>query len=232
MRLFYGRKEGDKIKLEASEKSHCIQVLRNRVGDAIHVIDGQGSRYRAKIENIEKDYLEASIEETQLMKTLPYHLTIAIAPTKNASKIEWFLEKAVEIGVHQIIPISSARSEKFRIKEERWNKIILSATKQSMQATLPELLVLKTFDEVLKGKYDHKFIPYTREEGSLLIRKNIEEGSRILICIGPEGGWTEDEIEFALNHQVLPVSLGNSRLRTETAGVVACQVIKDIFSLK
>ncbi len=232
MRLFYGRKEGDIVKLDASEKSHCIQVLRHRIGDEIHVVDGLSSRYKARIDHIEKDYLEAYILEEEKLRTLPYHLTVAIAPTKNASKIEWFLEKAVEIGIHEIIPMSSARSEKFRIKEDRWNKIILSATKQSMQAILPKLRPLQPLAEVLRGAYDYKFIPYTQEEDSLLIKQDLVEGKKLLVCIGPEGGWTEEEIQQALSLDVVPVSLGHSRLRTETAGVVSCQVIKDIYSLK
>ena len=232
MRLFYGEKVGDYIVLKDEESNHAIRVMRKKIGDELSAVDGYGNQYKGPISHIDGKETHIRIVEEKEMPDLPYRLTVAIAPTKNLNKIEWFLEKATEIGVHAIIPITTTRTEKKRIKTERWNKIMLSAMKQSLQARLPRLMPLLRFSDLSLDSYDRIFIPYTPEEDAHLIKQDMEKGDNILVCIGPEGGWTIEEVNHACEHGAVCVSLGNTRLRTETAGVVACQIVKDLYVMK
>jgi 16S rRNA (uracil1498-N3)-methyltransferase len=225
MQLFYCPKvfEGSSH-LSSEESKHCIKVLRKQEGDTIHLIDGRGNFYEVKITLASQKKTGFEIVRKWEDKPLPYALHIAIAPTKNNDRFEWFLEKATEIGIDEITPIICEYSERKVIKNERMEKIILSATKQSLKATLPKLNQAVSFDDFIKRNlYSDCFIAHCEEQKKISLQTIISANSTILI--GPEGDFSTKEIHLALSHNFKPVSLGDSRLRTETAGIVACHTI-------
>ena len=225
MALFYVPNLSSGNVLPEEESQHAVKVLRLQVGDAIVVVDGIGGFYKAQITNPHPKHCGFEIVETQTeFGKRDYKLHIAIAPTKNIERLEWFIEKATEIGVDEITPIICRFSERKIVKEERLEKIIVSAAKQSVKAYFPKLNPLCTFDELMK-KYSasQKFIAHCYEEDKRLLQTEITKSSDMLILIGPEGDFSKEEVQKAISLGFVPVSLGNSRLRTETAGVVvAC----------
>jgi 16S rRNA (uracil1498-N3)-methyltransferase len=155
-----------------------------------------------------------------------YGLTIAVSPTKNIDRYEWFLEKGTEIGIDTVIPLISRYSERKEIKPERLEKVMISAIKQSIKAYLPELKPLMSFKELMKTPFDgQKFIAHCNEGEKILLRDAVVRGKEVLILIGPEGDFSNEEVDSALNNGFIPVSLGDSRLRTETAALVACCMV-------
>jgi 16S rRNA (uracil1498-N3)-methyltransferase len=211
------------------EFRHIVKVLRHKKGDFIKIIDGSGTVFTCRIASIFKNSLLASVISKENALQPPYNLSIAIAPTKQSSRFEWFLEKAVEIGIHSIIPIITKRSEKFRIKADRMQKIMVSAMKQSENTFMPEIHPITSYDEFLQKPFKdyQKFIAFVEESTSILSSKI--SGKNLLVAIGPEGGFTSDEVFDAKMVQFTPVSLGHNRLRTETAGVAVCQIVKTSF---
>ena len=210
--------------LSSEESKHCIKVLRNQEGDIIHLIDGQGNFYEANITIASQKKVAFEILRTWEETPRSYSLHIAIAPTKNNDRFEWFLEKATEIGVDQITPIICAHSERKVIKNERMEKIILSATKQSINAKLPILNQAISFNDFIKKDQNSDcFIAHCEQLEKTSLKNVISINSTILI--GPEGDFSPKEIDLALKNNFKPISLGNSRLRTETAGIVACHTI-------
>lgn len=233
MRLFYSvNRNNNHFILEADEFRHSIKVLRQRAGDAIHIIDGSGIIYNCIIESIGKQNLTAKIITREEGSNLPYQLTIAIAPTKNSNRFEWFVEKAVEIGIHEIIPIICSRSEKPKINLDRLEKICISAMKQSKNTRRPIISSPIGFESFLmKDHNDHqKCIAYVMEKTTNL--SHTLDARDIMVAIGPEGGFSDDELSKAIDAGYMPVSLGKSRLRTETAGVATCQIVKTVFEFK
>ena len=225
MQLFYCPEvfEGSSH-LSSEESKHCIKVLRKQEGDTIHLIDGHGSFYEVKITLASQKKTGFDILSKWNETTRSYKLHIAIAPTKNNDRFEWFLEKATEIGIDEITPIICERSERKVIKHERMEKIILSATKQSLKATLPKLNQAVSFDDFVKKNLNSDcFIAHCEEQKKIRLQTIASVNSTILI--GPEGDFSTKEIELALDHNFKPLSLGNSRLRTETAGIVACHTL-------
>jgi len=155
-----------------------------------------------------------------------YLLTIAIAPTKNIDRLEWFLEKTTEIGIAEIIPFLSEHSERKVIKGDRLEKVILAAAKQSIKAYLPKLAEMQKFDELVKQQFDsQKFIAHCNSWDLPLLKKELRLRENALILIGPEGDFSPREVELALANGFKEISLGKSRLRTETAGVIACHTV-------
>ena len=247
MNLFYYPETGNTqtIILPEEESSHCIRVLRMKTGDAIFITDGKGMFYEGEImsDNAKKCSIKIKNIITDHSKR-NFHLTIAIAPTKNIERFEWFLEKATEIGCDEIIPISCKHSERNIIKTERLNKVIVSAMKQCLKSQLPKLHELqdfKTFMLSAKQFNGQKFIGHIPElseaefppenpKGKSLV-DIYKKGENVLIAIGPEGGFSEDEVSLAVQNGFITMSLGNSRLRVETAGVVACSVVNTINTL-
>lgn len=223
MQLFYCPELTEGVlHLNNEESKHCVKVLRKREGDSIHLIDGVGTFYEAKITLAsQKKVLFTLIKQWDELSH-SYYLHIAIAPTKNNDRFEWFLEKATEIGVDEITPIICEHSERKIIKTERMQKIILSATKQSLKAKLPVLNPVISFKEFIASK-KNGFIAHC-EDGS---KKSLQTvvSDNMLILIGPEGDFSSKEIKSAKDHKFTPISLGNSRLRTETAGIVACHTL-------
>jgi 16S rRNA (uracil1498-N3)-methyltransferase len=227
MTLFYCPTLATVPVLSEEESQHAVKVLRLQSGDEIVVVDGVGGYHKARITNPHHKRCGFEILETTAeYGKRNFRLHIAIAPTKNIERLEWFIEKATEIGIDEITPIICRFSERKIVKEERLEKIVVSAAKQSVKAYFPVLNPLCTFDELLKkSTASQKFIAHCYEEDKRLLQTEIEKGSDVLVLIGPEGDFSKEEVEKALATGFRPVSLGTSRLRTETAGVVACHTV-------
>ena len=213
--------------LPEEESQHAVKVLRLQVGEEIAVVDGVGGFYTARITNPHPKHCGFEITEVKSgFGKHDYKLHIAIAPTKNIERLEWFIEKSTEIGIDEITPVVCRFSERKMVKEERLQKIIVAAAKQSLKAYFPKLNPLTTFDELMKNhQASQKFIAHCYEEDKKLFQKEIKPSSDVLILIGPEGDFSKEEVQKAISLGFVPVSLGNSRLRTETAGVVACHTV-------
>jgi 16S rRNA (uracil1498-N3)-methyltransferase len=211
--------------LNEEESRHCMKVLRLSIGDVVHLIDGKGGLYEAEIVLESKRNVTLHVLHTTTEYQKRNHsLHIAVAPTKNIDRLEWFLEKATEIGIDQITPVICERSERKIVKEDRLNKVITSAVKQSLQAYHPELHEAVSFKEfITKQTADYKMIAHCVDgEPRNFISQITEPGKSYLILIGPEGDFTPNEIELALQNDFKPLTLGNTRLRTETAALAAC----------
>ena len=226
MQLFYLENPEQKITLSSEESKHATKVLRKTKGDILDFTDGKGYLYKAEISiaDSRKCNLEI-ISSEQKEKQHNYHLHIAIAPTKNMDRFEWFLEKGAEIGIDEITPIICDRSERKIIKTARGKRILLSAMKQSLKFHLPKLNEAISLTEFLKRNIDGaKYIAHcdNSEKNEL---KTVSKTEKSLILIGPEGDFSPKEIELALQNQFKAISLGTSRLRTETAGIIAVQTI-------
>ena len=228
MQLFYVPNiSGSEILLDETESKHAIRVLRLQNGNRVQVIDGSGGFYEAEITDANPKKCRLSIIKSQLeFGKKDFHLHIAIAPTKNIDRFEWFLEKATEIGIDEITPLLSSHSERKVVNPERLEKILVSAMKQSLKAYLPKLNGLTSFkDLVVNNKTKNKYIAYCDEIQKNHLKDLIIKGNDILILIGPEGDFTPDEIQLAIENSFYVVSLGTARLRTETAGIVACHIV-------
>lgn len=215
------------------ESQHAVKVLRMQAGERIHLINGKGGLFEAEIVNPHPKRCELkilnSVSEFNKRKT---HLHIAIAPTKMNERLEWFLEKATEIGIDEITPVICRKSERKEVKLARLEKIVIAAMKQSVKAYLPKINAACTFEQLIKNSpTSQKFIAHCYEEDKQLLQKAYTKGSNALILIGPEGDFSPEEVTKAMQAGFLPVSLGNSRLRTETAGVVACHTVNLINEL-
>ncbi len=208
---------------------HAVKVLRMKAGDIIQLVDGAGGFYEAEINNPHPKHCEVKIIRKQSgFNKRNHYLHIAIAPTKNIERLEWFLEKATEIGIDEITPIICRFSERKMIKPERLEKVIVSAMKQSVKAYLPKLNDMCTFEELIKqsnGDNGSKCIAHCYDGEKRLLQSAYSKGQNALILIGPEGDFSQKEVNLALQHNFKPVSLGSSRLRTETAGIVACHTV-------
>lgn len=227
MILFYSEQcDGKTAYLQDSEAIHCQQTLRKNIGDSITLTDGRGSAYAGTITSMTKKSVEVSnLQPIQLGKARKYKIHIAVAPTKNISRFEWFLEKATELGIDEITPLLCSRSERKVIKPERLNKILLSAMKQSLKVDLPILNPMTTFTDFVTGNTkESSFIAHLEESPKLLTHR-YEPRANACILIGPEGDFTLEEIQLALNNGYQSVSLGDYRLRTETAAISAVQAI-------
>jgi 16S rRNA (uracil1498-N3)-methyltransferase len=226
MQLFYIQNPESEIILSAEESKHATKVLRKKEGDILNFTDGKGYFYKAKITVADTRKCRLQVVSTeQKEKQHNYHLHIAIAPTKNMDRFEWFLEKATEIGIDEITPVICHHSERKEIKTERCNRILLSAMKQSLKFHLPKLNEAITLKNFLKQDFEgNKYIAHC-EEGNKTELKEKKKEKRTLILIGPEGDFSPTEIEMALQNQFKAVSLGTSRLRTETAGIIAAHTI-------
>lgn len=210
--------------LPADESGHCVRVLRMKEGDPVICVDGAGSRYECIIADAHPKHVALQVLKSyQLQKSWHNSITLCVAPTKNIDRIEWMLEKCTEMGIDRIIPVRCTHSERKDIKPERLRKILISAMKQSLKATLPILEDLVPITDAINTiKATQKFICYCAE--SIPKRNLCQEympGADVAILIGPEGDFSDDEVKMAIDHGWRPVSLGDCRLRTETAGVFA-----------
>lgn len=217
-----------------SDSRHAIKALRCKENDCIEVIDGNGKLYQATILSISRN--EIQLSDLKIIKAEENNtqlLSIAIAPTKNPARIEWFVEKATEIGVRNIYPIITERTEKHTIKLERLQQIIISATKQSKHLYLPTIHEISNFKNFIQQQLpEQKFIAHcTQNSNPPQIQELYKKNTEVIICIGPEGDFTNSEVQLAHQNQFLEISLGNSILRTETAGVFVCSAIRMLNNL-
>ncbi|MDR0371275.1 MAG: 16S rRNA (uracil(1498)-N(3))-methyltransferase [Prevotellaceae bacterium] len=226
MIIFYAPDVVRKNTLSEEESAHAVKVLRVKPGDEIYLVDGKGGFFRSRITMPHQKKCEFEvIEQLENPDKRNYRIHIAIAPTKNIDRFEWFIEKAVEIGVDRITPVITRYSERKIIKPERLEKIIISASKQSLKAGFTVLDSLCGFGEfVEKCCATQQFIAhcYSGSEKKQL-QSVYQKDKDAIVLIGPEGDFSNEEVETAINqYRYLPVSLGESRLRTETAGIIAC----------
>ncbi|RZK57673.1 MAG: 16S rRNA (uracil(1498)-N(3))-methyltransferase [Pedobacter sp.] len=225
MHVFYTPDiSSDVYTLNDEESKHCSRVLRLNLGDVIHLIDGIGGLYEAEISAITKKNVQLNVinKQTEFGKR-NHHLHIAIAPTKNIDRLEWFLEKATELGIDEITPTICDRSERKIVKEERLEKVITSAVKQSLTAYHPKLNPTTSFADLMKQNSDSvKMIAHCMEGEKPYVNQIVKPFQSYLILIGPEGDFTRAELDIALQNGYKPVTLGNTRLRTETAALAAC----------
>lgn len=230
MQVFYQPLLPNTHQLPEEEAKHCVRVLRHQPGDTIHVTDGKGSLYEARLTQ-EKPKL-ASFELVQQLqqpgaeKGWPIH--IAIAPTKNSDRLEWFLEKAIEFGVDEVTLLQCRHSERAKINMDRMEKKAISAMKQSLNLNMPRLNALTKFDAFLKklaGTDTQRFIAYVDASIPRHLKDAAAPGRPACVLIGPEGDFAPEEIEEAFQSGFQAVSLGRSRLRTETAGMAASHIL-------
>jgi 16S rRNA (uracil1498-N3)-methyltransferase len=209
--------------LDPVESNHCVVVMRYRKGDRIRIVDGKGGAFQAKLMNEDRKACQVRIvSEEAGMQSLPYALHIAIAPTKNADRFEFFVEKATEIGVTSITPLVCQRSERRKLRIDRLEKVAIAAMKQSGKATLPAIREMERFQTWIAREHPGaKYIAHCMD-GKRTDLWDVPRVQENWILIGPEGDFTATETEAAINVGFQPVSLGNYRLRTETAGIVAC----------
>ena len=224
MFLFYVPNLSAASILPDEESLHAVKVLRLKTGDSIQIVDGNGGFFNARITTPHHKHCAFEITETLVdASKRNYHLHIAIAPTKNIDRLEWFIEKATEIGIDEITPLFCQNSERKVVKEERLEKIIVSAAKQSLKAKFPTLNPPCSFNEFIRTyNAEQQFIAHCYNNEKTLLKSEIKHGKSVLILIGPEGDFSPEEVNTAIKNGYQPVSLGDSRLRTETAGVVAC----------
>ncbi len=230
MQLFYTTNIQNGLAiLNEDEARHTVQVLRRKVGDAMQLTDGKGNLYEGEIVELGKKTGVVGIKKTiEAYNKRPFHLHIAIAPTKNIDRFEWFLEKATEIGIDEITPLICKRSERTVVKQERLNGILISAMKQSLKTYLPKLNEAIDFQRFMKNDFSqvkNKMIAYCNDESIRPLSIAYQKQENSVILIGPEGDFTEGEVGMAFEHHFIGVSLGKSRLRTETAGLVACHTV-------
>ena len=228
MQLFYTPDiDSDTHELNAEESKHCIRVLRRKKGDIIQLTDGRGNLYNAELMvDDPKKCLLRIIETKSNFEKRNFNIHLAVAPTKNISRLEWFLEKATEIGIDEITPLFCENSERRAIKHDRLQKVIISALKQSLKAYIPKLNKAVNFSEFIQKEYTStKYIAFIDENVTQTLQSDYRRGEDVLILIGPEGDFSMNEISLSKQHGFYPISLGKSRLRTETAAIVACHAI-------
>ena len=235
MELFYSRDiEGGVCRLDHDESGHCVKVLRHKAGDEISVIDGCGTLYRCRITSDSHKGVEAMVlDKTENWGSHPYRLHMAVCPTKNNDRYEWFAEKACEIGLDEISPVIGEHSERRVFKTSRIEKILVSAAKQSLKGSVPAVNEPISVKEFIRNYQENtaadgplKLIAYCFEDKNAPRRSIKEvlhtfEGSDIVVLIGPEGDFSHEEAELAIANGFIPVHLGDSRLRTETAALTA-----------
>ena len=227
MNLFYQPEVSHGIlHLDEDESRHVIKVLRKKQGDLINLTDGRGFFYEATINQPDPRQCSFTIDKKIQEPQKDFRIHIAISPTKNADRIEWFVEKAVELGIDEITLLECDRAERQRLKIDRLVKMAISAMKQSLKATLPLIHPLTSFTSVAQAAHTkQKYIAYVDSHNPHLLKNLVSPGSEYLVMIGPEGDFTHEELTFAENLEFKKVSLGTSRLRTETAGLAACHIL-------
>jgi 16S rRNA (uracil1498-N3)-methyltransferase len=214
------------IVLPEETSKHCVQVLRMREGEQLQLTDGKGNLLTARIINADRKHCSINVEEKKFQQQTKRKVSIAISLLKNASRFEWFLEKATELGVSEIIPLLCERTERQHFRLDRMNNILISAMLQSQQTWLPVLDEPQHFEKIVSSSNNHqRFIAHCESDKEKNDLASINKQNEIQILIGPEGDFTTEEIEKALQQNYQPVSLGNTRLRAETAGVVAATLL-------
>jgi len=230
MNIFYFPDLVDnQVTLDETESQHAVKVLRLVAGDSIILFDGKGGKYEGEIEQPHHKKCVVNITKKEIISKRPFNLHIAIAPTKMNDRMEWFLEKATEIGIDEITPIICDRSERRTTNHERFEKVLIAAMKQSMNPWLPVLNQQIDFNKFIDSN-EQGFVAHCMDSDKEPLKNLLPAKDAITILIGPEGDFTEDEVATAILRGWEPVSLGDNRLRTETAGLVACHTVNLIKS--
>ena len=215
------------VVLNEETSKHIVQVLRMQNGEQLQLTDGKCNLFTCEIIDNNRKRCAVTIKETVHTKPQTPNISIAISLLKNSGRFEWFLEKATEIGVAEIIPLICTRTEKIAFKHERMNSVLISAMLQSQQTYLPQLHEPVKFNEAIsKATQQQKFIAHCEDENKKVQLSTIKQFNNAAILIGPEGDFTKEEIALALKNNFTPVALGDTRLRTETAGVVAATLLR------
>jgi 16S rRNA (uracil1498-N3)-methyltransferase len=230
MQLFYCPQINEGLDFLGTEESrHCVKVLRKKTGDVIHLTDGSGKFYEAQLTDLNQKKCTFKILSSTTKNKNSFFIHIAIAPTKNSDRIEWFIEKAVEIGVDKISFLKTSFSERNNINLERIQKKAVSAMKQSARARLPEFVGIEKLNIFLKSNTeDQQFVAHLEGESTPNLGQLAFPGKNYLILIGPEGGFSDEEIVMIKEKQFKVAKIGDYRLRTETAGIVACTILNNI----
>jgi len=231
--LFYAPDIQTEPFLPKEEAQHCLKVLRMQKGDIISLTDGKGFFYQAEITELTPHRCQFQILRTEEQQpSWSNRIEIALAPTKNMERTEWFAEKATEIGINKITFLKTRYSERKEIKPERIRKILISAMKQSLKAHLPELTEMMDIKRFIEQEFNgRKFIAHCHPGEKPLLSNEYKKGENALVLIGPEGDFSQEEVVLAVAKGFIPVSLGESRLRTETAALTACQTIHIVNQL-
>ena len=229
MQLFYNphiSEDQTDFNFDKDESRHIVKVLRKKVGDHIHITNGTGWLFEAELTLADIKHCAVAIVSKALQAQRNYRLHLAVAPTKMNDRYEWFLEKATEIGIDEITPVICDNSERKMVKLERFEKIIQSAMKQSLQCYIPKLNGIIPFkDFVLQNTAGQKFIAHCEDTDKTSLKSQLKASDKCVIMIGPEGDFSPNEIALALKNQFIPVTLGHTRLRTETAAIAACHSV-------
>lgn len=214
------------IVFTSDESKHIIKVLRKSEGDDLQITNGKGGLFKAEITLANIKNCVAKIVSKEFQEKKNYQLHMAVAPTKMNDRYEWFLEKATEIGVDKITPIICQHSERKVVKIERFEKILQSAMKQSLHTYLPQLNDAIPFNDFIKQEFDgQKYIAHCEDTNRKSLKNSLSAGQDVTIMIGPEGDFSSTEIEMAIKNGFMPVTFGDTRLRTETAAIVACHSV-------
>ena len=224
MELFYVKNIASHVTLSPEESRHCIKVMRHRTGDMIYIFDGKGQMAEAKI--IADDPRAVVVEVLSVREDfghVKYDLTVGMPVLKKAERFEWFVEKATEIGIKRIVPLVTRYTEKARLRLERLERIAIAAAKQSLHTVLPEITPIMEFESFVELEAEQKFIALC-QAGQKLYDLH-QKGKSTIVLIGPEGGFSQDEINWAKSKGFVPVKLAGSRLRAETAAMVATALI-------
>jgi 16S rRNA (uracil1498-N3)-methyltransferase len=212
--------------LDEEESRHCVKVLRKNAGDLIHITDGKGFFYDALISKPDFRKCDFTIQKTIPVPPKNYRIHVAVSPTKNADRIEWFVEKATEFGIDEITLMECENTERAFTKVERLKKLAISAMKQSLKANIPVINDLQKINFVIDSSADTgKFIAYVDSSNIVTLQSVVKKNETTIVLIGPEGDFSKEEIELAIGKGFTKVSLGSSRLRTETAAVAACHIV-------
>ena len=229
MQLFYNpnlTESQTSFVFDKEESKHIVKVMRKKSGDTLHVTNGFGYLFTTEITIASDSKCTVKINSFEKQEASKIHLHLAVAPTKMNDRYEWFLEKATEIGIQEITPIICDHSERKVIKTDRFQKILESAMKQSLHLYLPKLNEPILYKDFIKKDFQgQKFIAHCEETSKKSLKNELKINENILLLIGPEGDFSVKEIQLAIENKFIPVTLGNTRLRTETAAIVACHSV-------
>ncbi|RIA09769.1 16S rRNA (uracil1498-N3)-methyltransferase [Flavobacteriaceae bacterium MAR_2010_72] len=229
MQLFYNpeiKEDTSLFTFSKEESRHIVKVLRKSIGDELDITNGCGWRFKAELEYADLKNCSAKIISKHKQVKHNYNLHLAVAPTKMNDRYEWFLEKATEIGIDSLTPIFCDNSERKVVKTERFEKIVQSAMKQSLNCYLPKLNEPVDFKDFITQKFTGQtFIAHCEELDRKSLKEALKAQTAVTILIGPEGDFSVKEIQMAIDNKFIPVTLGNTRLRTETAAIVACHSV-------
>jgi 16S rRNA (uracil1498-N3)-methyltransferase len=231
MTLFYNPdiSEETPFSLSPEESKHCAKVLRKNIGDTVQVTDGKGFLFKGILMEVHPASCVVMPSERQPgTDNKSYGLHLAVSPLRTPARWEWMLEKATEAGVQEITPTLCHRTERYQYKPERWNKIVVAAMKQSLRSNLPVIHPPTPFEQVIReNRLQQSFIAWCNDAHKrIMLQEMLDPGVDALIMVGPEGDFTHQEVEMALNNNCIPVTLGNERLRSETAALAACFTFK------